>query len=172
MQDISERVFEMLQKDRESQTLRVNARFRRLSTDHAVAGEYPRKVIDELTKYLDLVPVYPCDRISDYDIDRNPYVIRVNGVSFHPKVDVVNSIVQTWLEEFFDVVHGVISVGFVCELRSTMGDKVIYNKKVTFGSYNNQKKTINRIVQEIMRVKSLANNIVITCPGPNQESIQ
>lgn len=175
MELISHRVLELLQEQRQSQSLRVSAVFRQNSLDNArlVPGNYPKKTEVILSKYLDLVPVYPCDGILEQENYRRPFIVDVNGVSFYPKLDVLTSIVQTWMEEFLDTVRGSVHTGGKCEFTGSIDGKTIYTKKVQFDYSPNaakSKKNINKLVQEIMRIKSMGQNIVFTCPGPSQRS--
>jgi len=174
MELVSHRVLELLQDQRKSQTLRVTAVFRQNSFGRVVRGNYPCAADAPLAKYLDLVPVYPCDGIPGNDCARRPFIIEVNGVSFFPKFEVVTSVVQTWMEEFMDGVHGSLNMGARCELSGEVGGRVIYTKRVMIdvsGNAAKVKKNVNRVAQEVMRVKALGQNMVFTAPGPTQRTL-
>ena len=174
MELVSHRVLELLQDQRKSQTLRVTAVFRQNSFGWVVPGNYPCVTDAPLAKHMDLVPVYPCDGIAENDGGRRPFVIEVNGVSFYPKLDVVTSVVQTWMEEFMDGVHGSLNTGARCDVSGEVDGRVVYTKRVVIdvsGNAAKEKKNVNRIAQEVMRVKALGQNMVFTSPGPTQRTI-
>jgi hypothetical protein len=110
----------------------------------------------------------------DQDPGRRAFIIEVNGVSFYPKLDVVISLVQTWMDEFLEHVHGAANTGAKCEVTGLSSGQTVYTKRVPFeysGNAAKTRKNVNRIVQEIMRVKSLGQNMVFTSPGPSQRVI-
>jgi hypothetical protein len=181
---ISQRVLELLQEQRQSQTIRVTAVFSQAtqgrtvpfssSPPRSIPGVPPCALTRSLERSLDLVPVYPCDGITDQESGRRSFIIEVNGVSFYPKLDVVISLVQTWMDEFIDHVRGAVNTGAKCEVTGLSSGQTVYSKRVAFDYSDNASKTrknVNRIVQEIMRVKSLGQNMVFTSPGPSQRII-
>lgn len=172
MELVSHRVLELLQEQRQSQTLRVTALFRQNSLGRTVPGLYTCKGDVLLSKHLDLVPVFPCDGIMDGE--RRPFVVEVNGITFYPKLEVLTSVVQTWMEEFLDRVHGTINTGGRCEVKGEIDGKVVYSKRVSFdysGNAAKERKNVNKVVQEVMRIKSLGQNMVFTSPGPSQRTV-
>ena len=177
---ISQRVLELLQEQRQSETIRVTAVFSQATLARTVpfSSSPPRSTPGAhpcaLTRSLDLVPVYPCDGIVDQEPGRRAFIIEVNGVSFYPKLDVVFSLVQTWMDEFLDHVRGAVNTGAKCEVTGHSSGHSVYTKRIAFDYSDNAAKTrknVNRIVQEIMRVKSLGQNMVFTSPGPSQRII-
>ena len=177
---ISQRVLELLQEQRQSETIRVTVVFTAAQNRTVPFSSSPPRSIPgahpcALTRSLDLVPVYPCDGIVDQDSGRRTFIIEVNGVSFYPKLDVVISLVQNWMDEFLDHVRGAVNTGAKCEVTGLLtSGQTVYTKRVAFDYSDNAAKTrknVNRIVQEIMRVKSLGQNMVFTSPGPSQRII-
>ena len=177
---ISQRVLDLLQEQRQSQTLNVSATFSQVAQARTVrfSSSPPNSVPGAppctLVRSLDLVPVYPCDGIEDQDVGRRSFIIEVNGVSFYPKLEVVISLVQTWMDEFLDHVRGAVNTGARCEVTGSSGGQTVYTKRLSFEYSDNTSKTrknVNRIVQEIMRLKSLGQNMVFTSPGPSHTFI-
>eukprot|EP00873_Tetraselmis_striata_P027081 jgi/Tetstr1/447345/TSEL_034782.t1 len=145
MELIAQRVLELLQEHRRSQTLRVSAVFRQI---------YKGKPEAVVAKHLDLVPVFPCDGTGP------AYTIEFNGVAFRPKLDLVASIVQTWMDEVWD--GGCVARGGRCDIAGSVDGNTVYAKKVKLEcsptAYG--RKNVNRLVQEIMRLKNMAENMV------------
>jgi hypothetical protein len=166
---VSERVLELLDDRRRSETVRVCAEFEASpqSSSRAAPGNYPARSPPGVAGRIDIVPVFPCDGppapALERDGLRRPVLLDVNGVRFLPKLEVVSTVVEGWMDEFLDGARGCLNTGAACRVTGASGDAVLYAKLVAF-DYSDKpaqrRKNVNRIAQEVMRVKNLCQNIV------------
>ena len=165
---VCDRVLELLDERVREETVEVSAEFGPAS--RPPPGDPPARSPAGVSGRILIVPVSPCEGGGgaalplERDGLRRPVVLEVHGVRFLPKLEVVAAFVQGWMDDFVEGARGVTAgAGGVCRVSAVSGGSVLYSKTVHFDFSDKparRRKHINRISHEVMRVKSLCQNIV------------
>ena len=178
---ICDRVLSILADDRKREAIVVNVDFAApRKTRASIRNHHPSPMavmpstLVNITKTFSFEPVFECDRDPRIDVR---YVISAEGVRYFPKQDVVQAMVSTWLDEVSEAGRE-ISIGSAeteVIIRAFVGSSTpgaavgglrptIYKKRLSlqceFSGYGGNKKMVNRITQELLRVKNMCMNIL------------
>jgi hypothetical protein len=172
MDHICERIVEILDERRAESSMRLRISFEvrapaprsaRVPNDDANSSDAPAS----FERLLVIEPAHGaaagCSSAAADPCAAPGVLLNVGGVRFHPKFVVVSSLVETWIEEIAETRRGA-RIEMAVSLAATVGACTVYRKRLRnsyqidlFGAKN--KKAINSLSQEILKVRDLACSI-------------